>query len=327
MAQLEALLAPPAAAPPSLSERFGVPPFSVLDARAGYWQERKAEWMALGIQSELGRGGNLLRYSKTVREPDPKKRGEMEEEELAGGTSVFDPVLCELVVRWFSPPGGSILDPFAGGSVRGIVASHLGRQYWGIDLRPEQVEANRKQAAEIGGSPRPEWVEGDARNLTSLPPFPEIFEADLIFTCPPYFDLEQYSEDSRDLSNAKSWPRFIGDLQEILELAYERLRNHRFAVIVVGEIRDKAGIYRGLVPAAIHAAEEAGFDFYNEAILVTSVGTLPIRVNAMFSKARKLGKTHQNVLIFCKGDPRKAAEACGEIEIALDLEEALDGSS
>jgi hypothetical protein len=40
----------------SLAERFGVPPFSVLDARQGYWQARKQAWLALGIQSELGRG-------------------------------------------------------------------------------------------------------------------------------------------------------------------------------------------------------------------------------------------------------------------------------
>ena len=42
----------------TLAERFLVPPFSVLDARQGYWQTRKAAWIALGIQSELGRGEN-----------------------------------------------------------------------------------------------------------------------------------------------------------------------------------------------------------------------------------------------------------------------------
>ncbi len=40
----------------TLAERFLVPPFSVLDARQGYWQARKSAWIALGIQSELGRG-------------------------------------------------------------------------------------------------------------------------------------------------------------------------------------------------------------------------------------------------------------------------------
>jgi hypothetical protein len=54
---------PPAApanrAKAPLARRFVIPPFTVLDARAGYWQERKREWLELGIKSELGRGGDL----------------------------------------------------------------------------------------------------------------------------------------------------------------------------------------------------------------------------------------------------------------------------
>jgi ParB-like chromosome segregation protein Spo0J len=57
-----------------LREKFILPPFSVLDARSGWWQERKRAWLALGIKSEIGRGDNALRYSKTILEPDPKKR-------------------------------------------------------------------------------------------------------------------------------------------------------------------------------------------------------------------------------------------------------------
>lgn len=41
----------------SLSDRFLIPPFSVFNAREGWWQERKRMWIAMGIQSELGRGG------------------------------------------------------------------------------------------------------------------------------------------------------------------------------------------------------------------------------------------------------------------------------
>ena len=48
----------------SLADRFIVPPFSVLDARQGYWQERKRAWIALGIKSELGRGGHCLGFSE-----------------------------------------------------------------------------------------------------------------------------------------------------------------------------------------------------------------------------------------------------------------------
>lgn len=49
----------------SLFERFLIPPFSVLDARKGYWQARKRAWLALGIESELGRGQTLT-YGPTL---------------------------------------------------------------------------------------------------------------------------------------------------------------------------------------------------------------------------------------------------------------------
>lgn len=66
-----------AVVPPSrgkLSDKFIVPPFSVLDARAGYWQDRKRAWISLGIQSELGRGessGDKL----TMSHPEDRVQG------------------------------------------------------------------------------------------------------------------------------------------------------------------------------------------------------------------------------------------------------------
>lgn len=50
------LLAGPPTQAAVLADAFVVPPFSVLDARQGYWKERKDRWLALGIRSELGRG-------------------------------------------------------------------------------------------------------------------------------------------------------------------------------------------------------------------------------------------------------------------------------
>ena len=43
--------------------------------------------------------------------------------------------------EWFCPKEGRILDPFAGGSVRGIVAAEMGYVYNGIDLSEEQIDA------------------------------------------------------------------------------------------------------------------------------------------------------------------------------------------
>jgi DNA modification methylase len=234
----------------------------------------------------------------------------------ATGTSIFDPVLCELAYTWFCPPNGAVLDPFAGGSVRGIVAAVLGRKYTGIDLRPEQIEANEAQAAAIVPDNLPRWIVGDSREAMPNEQF------DLVFSCPPYADLEVYSDDPRDISTM-DYPAFMAAYRDIVAGAVQRLRNDRFACFVVGDVRDKKGMYYNFVSDTIAAFQDAGARLYNEAILVTAVGSLPIRVGKQFESGRKLGKTHQNVLVFVKGDPRKATQVCGPVEIG-DLQGADD---
>lgn len=268
----------------------------------------------------LKRGGRYMRKPNAIpgggampldREKDHAKvfgtEGNASEQ---SGTSIFDPVLCELAYRWFCPPGGLILDPFAGGSVRGIVAAKLGRWYVGVDLSARQIEANRKQAEAICGDNRPLWNVGDSRNIDALCPG---VQADFVFSCPPYADLEVYSDDPQDLSTMP-YPDFIEAYREIIKKSCAMLKDNRFACFVVGEVRDKKGNYYGFVPDTIKAFTDCGLKFYNEAILVTAVGSLPIRVGRQFEAGRKLGKTHQNVLVFIKGDAKKATADIGVVE-------------
>lgn len=435
--------------------------------------------------------------------------GDAGTESSSTGTSIFDPVLCELVYRWFCPPGGLVLDPFAGGSVRGIVAAKLGRRYVGIDLRAEQVAANREQWEQmrhyqtddemvevkisakmarlrfhgcepdyiknvchasccdsktsktgtmitihpseqasiehlggvveggllqprkgerkcpfkttdhlcglhigpnkpfgciaspftlnrhntlivrnrykllkcyedgprlpayvafrsslnmifgmdeaaricahldegggdivanimpeihaklvendgikhgIAGGSDPIWLEGDSRDLEQLY---RDASADLIFSCPPYADLEVYSDDPRDLSTL-DYETFRADYGSIIGKACAALKPDRFACFVVGDVRDKRGFYHGFPWHTVEAFQAAGLKLYNEAVLVTAVGSLPVRVGKQFESARKLGKTHQNVLIFCKGSPKAASEALGECEFgSIQTEEFI----
>ncbi len=238
------------------------------------------------------------------------QRAGQDMEPASSGTSIFDPVLCELAYRWFCPPGGLVLDPFAGGSVRGIVASKLGRRYVGIDLSARQIEANRAQASAICGDPMPDWRIGDSRDA-----IPDV-SADFVFSCPPYADLERYSDDPADLSTL-NYPDFRAAYADIIAKACARLLPDRFACFVVGDVRDKRGMYHGLPWHTVQAFQDAGLRLYNEAVLVTAVGSLPVRVGKQFTSARKLGKTHQNVLVFCNGDPRKATQACGPCDFAM----------
>ncbi|HEY3619493.1 MAG TPA: DNA methyltransferase [Candidatus Sulfotelmatobacter sp.] len=228
-------------------------------------------------------------------------------------TSGFDPVLSEIVYRWFSPPGGLILDPFSGGSTRGIVASKCGRDYVGIDLRPEQIQANREQAERICDEPMPKWLVGDSSRLADIV---GSIEADFIFTSPPYAGLERYSDDGRDLSTM-DYETFIVAYREIIANVLSLLKPNRFACFIVGDKRAKDGNYIGLPWRTVEAFETFGSRLYNEAVLITPPGSVPIRMRKQFEMSRKFGKTHQNVLVFVKGDPREAALAIGAPEFHL----------
>jgi DNA modification methylase len=297
---------------PSLSDRFIVPPFSVLDARKKYWQDRKNEWLALGIDSAKGREENLLKFSK-----------------LCGTqSSIFNPVLCELAYRWFCVPGGIALDPFAGGSVRGVVAALLGYKYIGVDLRQEQIEENVAQwgavkkvaSTLLPKAETPKWIVGDSLTLNRIIKQ----ECDFIFSCPPYYDLERYSEDPADISNADTYGAFLEAYAKIIANAASLLKANRFACFVVGDIRNEEGIYRDFVSHTIDAFSQCDLALYNHAILVTPVGHLRFRAPKMFTTSRKLASSHQHVLVFVKGDPRKAANAIPVDEESLKASLEID---
>jgi hypothetical protein len=228
--------------------------------------------------------------------------------ESKSGTSIFDPVLCEITYQWFCPPGGHVLDPFCGGSVRGVVASITGRQYVGIDLSKHQLVANRKQAQRICKNIKPAWIAGDAADVKQICKGKQF---DFILSCPPYGDLERYSDDPRDLSTM-SWTEFLDKYRSIIRDSVSLLKPNRFAAFVVGNFRSKKrGVMRDLVGHTVSAFEGCGAWFYNDAIFVNAIGSLPVRVGKQMIASRKLGKGHQNVLVFVKGDFRKAVEAIG----------------
>lgn len=232
--------------------------------------------------------------------------------ESSTGTSIFDPVLCELAYQWFVPKNGSILDPFAGGSVRGIVASVTGRSYVGIDLSKNQISANREQAKRICPKNMPQWKIGDSADILTITKGQKF---DFLFSCPPYFDLEKYSDDPRDLSNM-SWPEFLLKYRQIIRDSVSLLKPNRFACFTVGNIRSKKrGVMRDLVGQTIGAFEGCGCWFFNEMIFANAIGSAPVRASKQMAVSRKVCKTHQNVLIFVKGDFRKAVESIGNENI------------
>lgn len=278
-----------------LKDKFIVPPFSVLDTKTGEWQNRKRKWKKLGIQSEMGRQENLTHVMPMKEYKQENMKEQYYGEGKKVGTSIFDPVLCEIMYSWFCPEGGNILDPFAGGSVRGIVASYLGYNYTGIDLNKEQVFSNEQQAQEILDYTYPQWIVGDSEkevdNINS--------KFDFIFSCPPYGDLEVYSNHPDDLSNM-DFGHFGEKYKSIIKKSCDKLKKDCYACFVVGDFRDKKGFYRCFPEATTKAFIEAGLKKYNELILLNVIGSASMRANRIFSSGQKVVKIHQNVLVFKK---------------------------
>lgn len=301
-----------------LSDRFIIPPFSVLDTKQGDWQQRKNYWLSLGIKSEIGRELNSLGLANIKDYTYEYKQAY----DISNGTSIFDPVLCELAYKWFNTPNGRILDPFAGGSVRGIVAAKLGYEYLGNDLRQEQIEANIINAEEVlqDAEIYPMWTCGDSLNIDTIA---KGYEADLLFSCPPYADLEVYSDLKEDISNMP-YKDFIAIYREIIRKSCELLKNDRFAIFVVGDVRDKNGFYQNFVVDTIKAFIDSGLHLYNEMILVNNLGNLPMRAGKYFNGSRKIGKQHQNVLVFYKGNPKNIKQNYPELDLSYMQDEETE---
>ena len=297
-----------------LRQKYIEPPFSVLDTKGGSWQSRKRQWKSIGIKSELGRDGGLSYNTQSWIE-------EKSESKFLDGTSIFDPVLCELMYLWFCPDGGKILDPFAGGSVRGIVANLRGYDYTGIELQQNQVDSNREQASDVLEiNNQPQWYVGDSEKILEdfIDPLPsdgkikisvndlskhpgrrngELF--DFVFSCPPYHNLEVYSDSPDDLSNM-GYNEFLIKYRNIIDKTVQRLKIGCYACFVVSEIRKKDGTYRGFVKDTIQAFEDTGCGFYNDVVLLNSLGSAPVRAGKQMEKSKKVVKVHQNVLVFKK---------------------------
>nr|DAT92780.1 MAG TPA: Putative modification methylase [Caudoviricetes sp.] len=322
----------------SLNDRFVVPPFSILDSRKGYWQTRKKAWREIIGDFGESRNDTLITspeikykdlYQKTRQHreelgltfkeylekyvPDDVKEREAKKI-LSQGVSLLDPVMAELVCRWFGVENCKTFDCFAGDSVFGYVSAHLGNEFIGIELRPGQAQLNNERVE--GMSAR--YICDDGQNVAK---HIEPESQDLLFSCPPYFDLEVYSDLPNDASNQGSYEDFITILCNAFTAAIGCLKENRFAVIVVGDVRDKStGFYYDFCGDIKKIFKDNGVSLYNEIILIETGASTALRASR-YMESRKVAKMHQSVLVFYKGKTKDIKNHFKKIEYASeDLE-------
>ena len=331
--------------PASLNDIFIIPPFSVLDTRTGYWQQRKKLWREhIGAINGETREGitfspemcypQLYTHFGQIRDTLPVKMNftqyldtlpeeQLEQERqknLAAGVSLFDPVLSEILCQWFTPHAHSyICDPFAGDTQKGMVFAMLGHRFTGIELRAEQVEANRRNLE--GRDLDCTYICDDGRNIRK---HIEADTQDLLFSCPPYFDLEQYSDLPEDASNQRTYNAFMQILAEGFRGGWECLHNNRFAILVVGDVRNHLTQgYYDFAGDLIRIFKSFGATLINRFVLVEQIGSSCLRARNNFQR-RKATKTHQDVLVFFKGNPENIGNHFRPIDLSEQTLENLE---
>lgn len=181
-------------------------------------------------------------------------------------------------------------------------------------MRREQIDANMAVAAK--NKIHPKYYCDDSANIDK---YIEDCSIDFVFSCPPYADLEVYSDDPRDLSNM-NYDDFLHAYAEIIQKCCRKLKNNRFAAFVVGEVRDKKGFYRDFVDQTKNAFADSGLHFYNDIVIVNAIGTGAVRASRQFNAKRKVVNLHQKILVFYKGDEKQIHGVFGDVDLPNENE-------
>lgn len=254
-------------------------PYSVLNTHSATWKKHRLSWDTYGFDGTDGRN-DILECCFTSFDEDRY-------------ISEFDPVIAEMSYKWFLKDGGRILDPFCGGCTRGYVASVMGHEYVGIDIRQEQIDSNVSQCS--GLKIKPSYICGDSEDVIRK----DRSMYDMVFTCPPYYDLEVYSSLDEDLSNKPTYEAFLEKYESIIGICCRHLRVGCYAIFIVSDIRDEKGYYRGLVKDTIDIFLKKGMKLCNECIIVHPNEQASMRLGS-FGATRKMVRVHQNMLVFGK---------------------------
>jgi len=134
----------------------------------------------------------------------------------------FPPRVALAIVRNLFSSRIRVLDPCAGfsGRLLGCAASGLVSEYWGIDLSVDTVKGLNDTAAflgKTGASMRCRLFHGDC--LAIMPLINEDF--DLVFTSPPFLDMEEYKGVPFETSYWKWLREFVGPF---VRLCKDRLK-------------------------------------------------------------------------------------------------------
>lgn len=223
---------------------------------------------------------------------------------LNANVSVLDPVACEVILRFFMPKNGCrVYNPFGGGVQMGFVTGSYTYEYLSSEIRQNQCDANNAICQDFYNT---KWIKSDTAKFTPKQKY------DLIFTCPPYYKVEEYLDyDGKppegELNSISTYAKFRDTLFEGYKRAISVLNDNCFFVVMTGDSRDKNGAYFGIEAEHELFFKSQGLHIYNRIVYLECEFTRLAQAKKTLN-SRKFPKREQKILVFYKGDMSKISE-------------------
>jgi hypothetical protein len=217
-----------------------------------------------------------------------------------GTHSVFPAPLAEwIILRYGGDAGGTILDAFAGGPPRAIVSAFMGYKYIGYEIRQEQIDENIRTISDLGLSGSVNYRCSDGTMLTGM----DADSCDFGLTCPPYFNLETYSDLPQDLSNLGSYNEFHEAMFHSMQSYFRALKPGAFLCVVtcpfrLGARKDENELV-DFPGDTIDNARMAGFILWQKIVLSRNFASAACRSTTSWA-GKKLVPRHEELLVFRK---------------------------
>lgn len=213
--------------------------------------------------------------------------------------SVLDPVACEVILRFFMPTAGRrVYNPFGGGVQFGFIAGWYGYEYVASEIRQNQCDANNAICGAFDGV---RWVRSDSAQYEPEGMF------DLIFTCPPYYEVETYRDydgqpPDGEVNSIGTYGQFRDALFAGYAKAVQHLNDKRFFIVMTGDSRDKRGAYYCSEAETELFLKNQGLLIYNKIVYVECEFTRLAHAKKTLNY-RKFPKREQKIIVAYKGNP------------------------
>lgn len=268
----------------SMQERLGFLPISIWRPDWTIVKELK------GLVGDNGETRVISENSKIFRKGG--RYGSKKDSDVNSQSSLFNPHLAQMILSAYCPPNAKIYDAFGGGGTRGFIASAMGHNYLGVEIRQDEVDRIRSQQIKLNTFF--DIVCFDSRFYTI-----ENESFDFSYSCPPYYNLEIYSNLEGDMSSANTYSEFLDMLKDSLKVTYLGLKKGSLAIWVVGNFRDNRGNLTHFNGDTIRLATEVGFELHDELVFWGASGASYQRVGN-FQANRRSVRVHEYIIIFKK---------------------------